>query len=150
MQLSLCRDRRAFIGGSDPRIIMGDDQAALLRLWREKRGEAVRARLKPASITIDYFPRFAFTGARSRTPGPPPFWSMNTTPATSSAFRKAASFAGVTGISPSMTSTLRIVATPTFEWVARSIALHRSKARAARICALESFLDISIDLFYTM
>ena len=33
------RDRRAFIGGSDARIIMGDDEAALLRLWREKRGE---------------------------------------------------------------------------------------------------------------
>ena len=31
--------RREFIGGSDARIIMGDDEAALLRLWREKRGE---------------------------------------------------------------------------------------------------------------
>jgi predicted phage-related endonuclease len=33
-------NRRAFVGGSDARIIMGDDEAALLRLWREKRGEA--------------------------------------------------------------------------------------------------------------
>jgi predicted phage-related endonuclease len=33
-------DRRSFIGGSDARIIMGDDEVALLRLWREKRGEA--------------------------------------------------------------------------------------------------------------
>jgi predicted phage-related endonuclease len=32
-------DRRAFIGGSDARTIMGEDEAALLRLWREKRGE---------------------------------------------------------------------------------------------------------------
>src|SRR5205807_6202220 len=32
-------DRRNFIGGSDARIIMGDDEAALVRLWREKRGE---------------------------------------------------------------------------------------------------------------
>jgi hypothetical protein len=32
-------DRRYFIGGSDARIIMGGDEAALLRLWREKRGE---------------------------------------------------------------------------------------------------------------
>jgi predicted phage-related endonuclease len=32
-------DRRAFIGGSDARIIMGGDETALLRLWREKRGE---------------------------------------------------------------------------------------------------------------
>ena len=31
--------RRYFIGGSDARIIMGDDEAALIRLWREKRGE---------------------------------------------------------------------------------------------------------------
>jgi predicted phage-related endonuclease len=33
-------DRRAFIGGSDARIIMGSDEAALVHLWREKRGEA--------------------------------------------------------------------------------------------------------------
>jgi len=33
------RDRRYFIGGSDARIIMGCDEAALVRLWREKRGE---------------------------------------------------------------------------------------------------------------
>jgi predicted phage-related endonuclease len=32
--------RRFFIGGSDARIIMGTDEAALVRLWREKRGEA--------------------------------------------------------------------------------------------------------------
>jgi predicted phage-related endonuclease len=33
-------DRRHFIGGSDARIIMGKDEKALHRLWREKRGEA--------------------------------------------------------------------------------------------------------------
>jgi len=33
-------DRRRFIGGSDARIIMGEDEGALLHLWREKRGEA--------------------------------------------------------------------------------------------------------------
>jgi putative phage-type endonuclease len=32
-------NRRTFIGGSDARVIMGADEAALLRLWREKRGE---------------------------------------------------------------------------------------------------------------
>src|SRR6516162_567818 len=31
--------RRYFIGGSDARTIMGNDDAALIRLWREKRGE---------------------------------------------------------------------------------------------------------------
>jgi YqaJ-like viral recombinase domain len=34
------QDRRQFIGGSDARIIMSPDEAALIRLWREKRGEA--------------------------------------------------------------------------------------------------------------
>jgi hypothetical protein len=31
--------RSNFIGGSDARIIVGKDEKALLRLWREKRGE---------------------------------------------------------------------------------------------------------------
>jgi predicted phage-related endonuclease len=31
--------RRCFIGGSDARTIMGDDEEALVRLWQEKRGE---------------------------------------------------------------------------------------------------------------
>jgi predicted phage-related endonuclease len=38
-----CNDwaqRRSFIGGSDARIIMGSDEAALIQLWRQKRGEA--------------------------------------------------------------------------------------------------------------
>ena len=33
-------ERRSFIGGSDARIILGDNEAALVNLWREKRGEA--------------------------------------------------------------------------------------------------------------
>ena len=38
--MTQCSDqRRYFIGGSDARIIMGNDEAALVRLWREKRGE---------------------------------------------------------------------------------------------------------------
>ena len=32
-------DRREFIGGSDARTIMGNDEICLIRLWREKRGE---------------------------------------------------------------------------------------------------------------
>ena len=35
----MTQDRRSFIGGSDARIILGQDHAALLRLWREKRSE---------------------------------------------------------------------------------------------------------------
>ncbi|MDH2404334.1 YqaJ viral recombinase family protein [Bradyrhizobium sp. SSUT18] len=34
-------NRSSFIGGSDARIIMGGDQDRLIRLWREKRGEAL-------------------------------------------------------------------------------------------------------------
>ena len=37
--MSHLSDRRSFIGGSDARIIMGSDEASLVRLWREKRGE---------------------------------------------------------------------------------------------------------------
>jgi len=32
-------ERRFFVGGSDARIIMGNDETALIRLWCEKRGE---------------------------------------------------------------------------------------------------------------
>jgi len=35
----IAASRRHFIGGSDARIIMGSDEAALRRLWQEKRGE---------------------------------------------------------------------------------------------------------------
>lgn len=34
------RGRRHFLGGSDARIIMSPDETALIRLWKEKRGEA--------------------------------------------------------------------------------------------------------------
>jgi predicted phage-related endonuclease len=33
------QNRRHFIGGSDARVIMGQDEKALIRLWQEKRGE---------------------------------------------------------------------------------------------------------------
>jgi len=34
-------NRQHYIGGSDARVIMGKDEKALLRLWKEKRGETV-------------------------------------------------------------------------------------------------------------
>ena len=97
-------DRHSFIGGSDARIIMGEDEAALIRLWREKRGEVefmcspqIRGRPNDLSFRprvvgqssigrLDasnpvHFPDLPPTGFRSRTPGPPPFSSMNSTPA---------------------------------------------------------------------
>lgn len=45
-------DRRAFIGVSDARIFMGDDEGALLRLWREKRGEIEPEDLSRHSLKI--------------------------------------------------------------------------------------------------
>src|SRR5262247_845170 len=39
-------NRRSFIGGSDARIVMGNDEEALLRLWQEKRGE-----IEPADLS---------------------------------------------------------------------------------------------------
>jgi predicted phage-related endonuclease len=41
-------DRRYCIGGSDARVIMGSDEALLVRLWREKRGE-----LEPEDLSGD-------------------------------------------------------------------------------------------------
>ncbi len=40
--------RRTFIGGSDARIIMGEDESALLHLWKEKRGE-----VEPVDLSSD-------------------------------------------------------------------------------------------------
>src|SRR6266568_4120084 len=60
--------RRAFIDGSEAQIILGDDEAALLRLRRERHRGYLRLR-----------------GFRKRTPSPPPFSSRNTMPAASSA-----------------------------------------------------------------
>src|SRR5450756_1999200 len=46
----MTRDRRHFIGGSDARLIMGKDEKALHRLWREKRGEAAPVDLSAVLI----------------------------------------------------------------------------------------------------
>src|SRR6266404_3632034 len=43
-------DRRTFVGGSDARIVMGSDEADLIRLWREKRGE-----VEPENLNDNFF-----------------------------------------------------------------------------------------------
>jgi predicted phage-related endonuclease len=43
MTLATIVNRRDFIGGSDARVIMGKDEKALLRLWREKRARRSRS-----------------------------------------------------------------------------------------------------------
>jgi predicted phage-related endonuclease len=40
-KLSTGPSRENFVGGSDARVIMGKDEKALLRLWKEKRGEVL-------------------------------------------------------------------------------------------------------------
>jgi hypothetical protein len=100
-------NRRAFVGGSDARIIMGEDETALLRLWKEKRGEVEPEDLsgdllvqlstvteqlnrhwyekktgQPGNdVGIQSHPqRVRLPGLRRRTPCPPPFSSMKSTP----------------------------------------------------------------------
>ncbi len=70
-----------------------------------------------------------------RTPAPPPFLGINSTPAASSACRIARKFAPVRDVTPSSTSARLTVATPIPAAFARSFALQRISARAARICA---------------
>src|SRR3954471_4834517 len=78
------RIRRTFIGGSDARIIIGDDEGALLRLWREKRGEVEpqdlsgplivqlgRATEEAEPVRGEY-PRSGHRGTSSPGPGPRP------------------------------------------------------------------------------
>jgi hypothetical protein len=61
---------------------------------------------------------------------------MNSTPADSSARRMAESFGAVIDVSPAVSSARRIVVAPTEETLARSAALQRMRALAARIWAL--------------
>ena len=74
---------------------MGNDEAALLRLWREKRGEVEPEDLSGNLVVQNGAPNpkrpfaqfrlrlLTGSGFRRRTPGPPPSWSMNSTPAAS-------------------------------------------------------------------
>ena len=59
--------------------------------------------------------RLGFAGFRRRTPGPPPFSSINSTPADSKARRIARSFAAVSEVSSIVNSARRIVVRPTDE-----------------------------------
>jgi hypothetical protein len=179
-------DRRTFIGGSDARIIMGDDEVALLRLWRQKRGEVepddlsgnlivqlglatealngrwyeantgqaitdVQRQVRhpalrwmaatldgegPVWLSVEPHTRYPFFNCRfrNRTPGPPPFSSMNSTPAR---FRTPAIAASVAA-SPAYLPVSMLVIVLRWSWVAsaRSRTVHFNAARAIRTCAL--------------
>src|SRR4051812_5713411 len=72
---------------------------------------------------------------------------MNSTPALSSACRTARSFALVIEVWLSANSARRIVVMPTAEAFARSAALQRISARAARSWALVNALLLAVDVF---
>jgi hypothetical protein len=74
--------------------------------------------------------------SRSLTPGPPPLALMNSTPAASRARLMARLLGVVIDVSPTASSARRIVVAPTDDAFARSAALQRTRARAARIWAL--------------
>ena len=78
---------------------------------------------------------------RRRTPEPPPFSSMNSTPALSSVRRIAKSLGAVIAVLLSVSSARRMVVIPTADSRAKSAAVQRSSARAALICALVSLRD---------
>jgi len=61
--------RRNFIGGSDARIIMGDDEAALIRLWREKRGEDPRTCQAISWFSSDLLLRISIAAGMKPIPG---------------------------------------------------------------------------------
>jgi hypothetical protein len=159
VKLDVCKSpayRRCFIGGSDARIIMGDDEAALLRLWQEKRGELepedLSANLivqlgvvteplnrhrypeRHAQCASAYLWFLAVRDLRRRTPGPPPFSLMNSTPARLSTSSILASVVASPAYRP--TSILVMV----FRWrpvaSARSRTVQFSAARAILTCAL--------------
>jgi hypothetical protein len=104
--------RRHFIGGSDTRIIMRQDEKALIRLWQETRGEVgpedlsanliVQLGVVTEGLNRAWCDRNDGAAARiilrglgsqcgadfllvllKRTPAPPPFSSMNSIPAAS-------------------------------------------------------------------
>src|SRR5262249_50835166 len=82
-----------------------------------------------------------------RTPGPPPFSSINSTPAASKVRRTAESLAVVIDVFPSANSARRIVVTPRVDSRARSSALQRRRARPALIWALVSGFTFILTYF---
>jgi hypothetical protein len=121
-------------------------------LWQQLGGGRYRIRGTDQSLlaTSDSATNY-FLGAlgsrrcRKRTPGPPPFSSMNSTPPTSKARRTAKSFAVVIDVLSSASSARLIVASPNAASRASSAALHRRRARAARIWPLFNGFGFMVD-----
>jgi hypothetical protein len=114
--------------------------SSCVALWQQPGGGEYRIRRTDRYIRLsdNYFLGY-FLGAlgrrrcRKRTPGPPPFSSMNSTPAASKVRRTAKSLAVVIDVSSSVSSARLIVVTLRAVSRARSSALQRMRARAALI-----------------
>jgi hypothetical protein len=104
---------------------------------REAGDERVRgidqSPLPTSDSATNYFLGALGRRCRKRTPGPPPFSSMNSTPEASKARRTAKSFAAVSEVWSSAASARRIVFRPKAASRARSSTVHLIMARAARI-----------------
>ena len=107
---------------------MSPDEAALI--WRVSDA-------RTTFLRSDYL-CFVDTGSRRRTPGPPPFSAMNTTPGDSRAFWRAATAGRFAINSPRVASNRLIVARETFEASLSALCSSRRMARAARSCSLVS------------
>jgi len=139
-------NRRLFIGGSDARIIMSPDEAALIRLWKEKRGEAEPEDLSEnlvvqLGVATEALNRawwrafqidpvaFVVSGSRKRTPFP----GRKSMPAASSAFFTSSRVDERLGGIPSTLSKRWMVGRLTPARSASCLAVMLRPARAARI-----------------
>ena len=83
-----------------------------------------------------YFGRTGRCGWRRRTPGPPPFSAMNSTPAFSRAFRNFTIVRSCAASAPGWVSSRFTLGSEIPEASARSRCSHRRRDRAARTCSL--------------
>ena len=91
---------------------------------------------RPFIMRLLYFGRTGRFGCRRRTPGPPPFSAMNSTPAFSKAFRNPTIVRSCAANAPGWVSSRFTLGSDTPEALARSRCSHRSSALAARTCSL--------------
>jgi hypothetical protein len=126
------------LGGHYQRVGMERNFEYVL-VWRFRNSRARHYRICGTDPISCDSARIYFLGGlgrrrcRKRTPGPPPFSSMNSTPAASKARRTAKSLATVREVLSSASSARLIVLSPSDDARARSFALHLRRARAARI-----------------
>jgi hypothetical protein len=106
--------------------------------------------LPPQAKVLRLRPHLLGLFSRSLTPGPPPFASMNSTPAVSRTRRTAKSLAVVIDVSLSTFSARRIVASPRAALTARSSALQRTRPRAALIWAPVRGFEVIVDFIEVM